>query len=156
MIKHIHIFDCDGVLLSSMHRYQTMPCGTRIDLDHWIANCTPEMIAQDKPLPHSLLYKHFLADPEHYVVIATARVCQQADFDCIAEKLGLPQHFIHRKKGDHQSGVTLKLSGMRKLLNLKQFKNATITMYEDNLAYLHGVADKLGAKKVYIESEQGH
>jgi len=156
MIKHVHIFDCDGVLVSSLHRYQTMPCGTRIDLDHWIANCNPEMIAKDTALPHSLLYKHFLADPEHYVVIATARVCQQADFDWIAENLGMPQHFIHRKKGDHQSGVTLKLKGMRKLLNLKQFKNAAITMYEDNVAYLDGVAIPLGAKRVFVESDQGH
>jgi hypothetical protein len=156
MIKHVHVFDCDGVLVSSMHRYQTMPCGTRIDLEHWIANCTPEMISKDMPLPHSLLYKHFLSDPEHYVIIATARVCQQADFDMIAEKLGMPNHFIYRKKGDHQSGVTLKLNALKKLLNLNQFKNAFITVYEDNKTYLEGVAGGLGAKRVYVESDQGH
>jgi hypothetical protein len=133
-----------------------MPCGTRIDLEHWIENCTPEQIWKDEPLPTAELYKRLLDHPEHYVIIATARVCQQADHDSIAFKLGKPQKFISRKKGDHQSGVTLKLNPLKRLLNLKQFKNAAITMYEDNLAYLNGVGDAIGAKKVYIESQQGH
>ena len=133
-----------------------MECGTRIDLEHWRENSTPEMIAQDKPLPLAEYYRSCLANPEHYVIIATARVCQQADYDVIAEKLGTPQHFISRKEGDSQSGVTLKLKGLRKLLNLKQFKDATITYFEDNLTYLHGVGDEIGAHKVHVFSNQGH
>jgi len=157
MIKHFHIFDCDGVLLDSTHRYRTMPCGTRIDLDYWIAGCTPEKIWQDKVLPMAKHYADVLADAEHFVMIATARVCQQADFDSIAEKIGFPQSFAHRKAGDHQSGVTLKLTAIRRLLNLKQFQGLeSITMYEDNQAYLDGVGDAIGAKKVYIPSNQGH
>jgi len=156
MIKFIHIFDCDGVLLDSTHRYRTAACGTRIDLDHWIENCTPEMIAKDKPLPMSNWYKKFLNDPEHYVIIATARVCQEADHKVIAEKLGKPQHFIFRKLGDKRSGTDLKLAGLKPLLNLKQFKNAAITVYEDNVTYLNGIADYLGANKHYCPSSQGH
>lgn len=155
-IKHIHIFDCDGVLLDSTHRYRTMPCGMRIDLDHWRENSTPEMIAKDKPLPMANWYKQFLADPEHYVIIATARVCQQADHDVIAQKLGKPQYFICRREGDSQSGTTLKLKGLRKLLNLRQFRNAAITVYEDNVTYLNGIADAIGANKHYCPSPQGH
>lgn len=156
MIKNVVIFDCDGVLLCSMHRYRTMPCNTRIDLDHWRANSTPQMIAKDSPLPTADFYKKCLANPNTYVIIATARECQQADFDVINFKLGKPDHIIYRKVGDSQSGVTLKLKGLRKLLNLKQFRNAAVTMFEDNLTYLNGVGDAIGAKKVYIESQQGH
>lgn len=156
MIKHVHIFDCDGVLMDSTHRYRTMSCGTRIDLEHWIKNCTPEQIWRDEPLPTAELYRRLLEAAGHYVIIATARVCQQADFDSIYFKLGKPDKFIHRKAGDHQSGITLKLNPIKRLLNLKQFKNAAITMYEDNQAYLNGVADVLGARKVFIPSQQGH
>ena len=156
MIKFVDIFDCDGVLLSSLHRYRTEKCGTKIDLKYWIENCTPEKIWQDSVLPTARYYQEVLAHPEHYVIIATARVCQQADYDSIAFKLGKPQKFICREKGDHQSGITLKLNPLKRLLNLKQFKHAAITMFEDNQAYLDGVGDALGAKKVYIPSEQGH
>ena len=156
MIKHIHIFDCDGVLLDSSHRYRTDKSGLNIDLPYWIKNCIPEKIWLDRPLPTSKLYKQLLGDPEHYVIIATARVCQQADLDCIAEKLGVPNKFICRKKGDNQSGITLKLNPIKRLLNLKQFKNAVISMYEDNRAYLIGVGGALGANCHYIPSNQGH
>lgn len=156
MIKHIHVFDCDGVLLDSTHRYQTAKCGTRIDLDHWRENSTPEKIMRDKPLPMAAWYRQLLNDPEHYVIIATARVCQDADHKVIAEKLGYPQHFIFRSESDTRSGTDLKLAGLRKLLNLRQFKNAAITVYEDNVTYLNGIADALGAFKHYCPSPQGH
>jgi beta-phosphoglucomutase-like phosphatase (HAD superfamily) len=156
MIKFIHIFDCDGVLLDSTHRYRTMPCGTRIDLDHWRENSTPEMIAQDKPLPMSNWYKKFLTDPEHYVIIATARVCQEADHKVIADKLGTPQYFIYRGENDSRSGTALKLAGLKPLLNLKQFRQAAITVYEDNVTYLNGIAEALDANKHYCPSPQGH
>jgi hypothetical protein len=155
-IKHIHIFDCDGVLLDSSHRYRTDSTGAKIDLPYWAANCIPEKIWADEPLPTSKLYKMLLGNPEHYVIIATARVCQQADFDCIEFKLGMPNKFISRKKGDNQSGVTLKLNPIKQLLSLKQFRNAKVSMYEDNLAYLHGVGEAIGAKLHYIPSIQGH
>ena len=156
MIERIHVFDCDGVLMDSSHRYRTMPCNTRIDLDYWIENCTPEKIWQDEPLPMARLYRELLLSKSDYVIIATARVCQQADFDSIEFKLGKPQKFICREKGDHQGGVPLKLAGIRPLLNLKQFANAAITVYEDNLAYLSGLCEALNAKPIYIPSQQGH
>lgn len=156
MIKFIDVFDCDGVLLSSLHRYRTMPCNTRIDLKYWIENCTPDKIWKDEPLPMARYYAECLEHPEHYVIIATARVCQQADYDSIAFKIGKPQKFICREKGDHQSGVTLKLKGLKPLLNLKQFKNAVWTIFEDNQAYLDGIAPPLNAKKVFVPSLQGH
>jgi len=156
MIKFVDIFDCDGVLLDSSHRYRTMPCNTRIDLNYWIENCTPEKIWNDSLLPMARYYAECLENIEHYVIIATARVCQQADFDSINFKLGKPQKFICREKGDHQSGITLKLAGLKPLKNLKQFRNAQFRIFEDNKAYMHGVGDVLNAEKFYIPSMQGH
>lgn len=156
MIKYIDVFDCDGVLLDSTHRYRTMPSGDRIDLDYWRENCTPEKIWQDSILPMARFYGECLASVERYAIIATARVCQQADFDSINFKIGKPQKMIWRREGDTQSGVTLKLAELKPLLNLKQFQNAIVTIYEDNRAYLDGIADAIGAKKVFIPSNQGH
>ena len=161
MIKFIDVFDCDGVLLSSLHRYRTDKTGQKIDLKYWIDNCTPEKIWLDSPLPMAEHYKKCLADSEHYVIIATARVCQQADFDCIYSKLGKPNKFICRQKGDSQGGVSLKMAGLRKLINLKQFQNAAWSVFEDNKAYLNGICAELAtrniqANPIFIQSEQGH
>lgn len=150
------MFDCDGVLLSSLHRYRTMPCGTRIDLEYWVRNSTPEKIWKDSPLPMAKYYRECLIHPEHYVIIATARVCQQADLDSIEFKLGKPQKFISRQNGDTRKGVEMKLAGLKRLANLKQFKNAVWTIYEDNRTYLDGIASALNAKKVFVPSLQGH
>ena len=89
--------------------------------------------------------------------MATARQCIQADFNYISERLGDANHFIYRQLGDSQSGVTLKLNPLKRLLNLKQFKNAAVTMFEDNIDYLNGVCDGLNREtnKVYIPSNQG-
>lgn len=156
LIKYIDVFDCDGVLLSSLHRYRTMSCGTRIDLEYWRKNSTPEKIWKDSPLPMAKYYWSLLQNPEHYVIIATARVCQQADLDSIAAKIGKPQKFISRLEGDTRKGVEMKLAGLKRLMNLKQFKNAIWTIYEDNLVYLDGIASALNAKKVFVPSLQGH
>jgi len=156
MIKNFLIFDCDGVLVDSSHRYRTIGNPKKIDLPYWVENCTRSKIFKDKLLPMAKVYQRELLNPESFVMIATARVCQAADYDFIDKILGKPQHFLCRKKGNTESGITLKLRGIKRLLNLKQFQNATITFFEDNLDYLNGVGDAIGAKKVYIPSNQGY
>ena len=69
MIKTVHVFDMDGTIVSSEHRYRLDPATGKIDLAHWIENCKPEMIEKDHLLPHAELYKALLADPTAYVVI---------------------------------------------------------------------------------------
>lgn len=155
MIREIHIYDMDGTIVSSLHRFRTGKNG-KIDLQHWIDNCTPEMIAKDSLLPLAEQYKQHLADPEIYVVIATARYMQQADFDYIRDNLGMPNKIIHRHaKNNHMRGADMKIAGLRFLKNLKQFAKIPCTFYEDNIEYLYPVANYLNARPVYIPSQQG-
>lgn len=130
-MNKIIVFDIDGVLVDSSHRYRNLPDGT-IDLAYWLENNTPEQIAKDKLLPLSITYRNAISHPDYYVIIATARQAGDADFEYIREKLGFPQHMIYRKPGDHRPDWLLKLSALRKLLNLRQFWMTPIIVFEDN------------------------
>ena len=156
MIKTVHVFDMDGTIVCSKHRYRINPETGKIDLAHWIANCKPEMIEKDGLLPHAALYKALLNDPTAYVVIATARVMQDADFQYVKENLGMPDKLISRKMGDHGKGADLKIAGLRFIKNLKQFQNTVKYFYEDNKDYLYPVAEFLQAQAIFVPSEQGY
>jgi hypothetical protein len=158
MIKKVKIYDMDGTIVDSSHRYATIQKDGKlmIDLPFWIANCTEEKIMQDGLLPLAEQYKKDLLDSETYVIIATARVMGDADFKFVKEILGQPNFLISRQKGDNQSGVTLKIKGLQRFFNLKNFKQATFTFFEDNTSYLKGVCDKFGIIGVYVPSKQGH
>jgi hypothetical protein len=155
MFKEIHIYDMDGTVVCSMHRFKTNQEG-KIDLAYWIENCTPEKIAMDSLLPLAKQYQEQLANPEIYVVIATARVMEQADLDFVKNVLGQPNKIISRNgRDDSRKGAAMKIAGLRFLNNLLPFKNLKKFFYEDNEDYLYPVADYLNAVPVYIPSNQG-
>ena len=157
MIKHLHVFDMDGTLVDSSHRYRTMPCGTRIDLDYWIAN--EHRVMEDTLLPLADYYRQLVADPEHYVVIATARIwCELTEEFVKVHNIEPQARFARQDRNDTRGGAALKITGIRKLLNLKQFSAVdTIHVYEDNEQYLADICaafdNSLG---YYYESAQGH
>ena len=159
MIKMINVFDCDGVLLDSSHRYSTV---TRddgavvIDLSHWIEN--EHRAYDDAPLPTALKeYAESLANPNAYTVIATAAVICDNRIKCLKDKIGMPDYIIGRNgRSDTRGGAELKIAGLRKLLNLKQFANAEMTMFEDNISYLTKIVKAFNCRGVYIPSVQGH
>lgn len=153
-IKRVEIFDMDGTIVDSLHRYRTMPCGTKIDLDYWRANEHKAM--GDSLLPLAKFYQECLLDPECYVIIATARVMGDADWQFVKEILGMPDYFISRKAGDTISGGKLKINGLQRFFNLRNFQNAEFTFYEDNVQYLKAVCDRFNIRGVYIPSFQGH
>lgn len=154
-IKRISIYDMDGTIVDSMHRYRTMPCGTKIDLQYWRDN--EYRAYDDSLLPLAEQYKKDLADSECYVIIATARIIRDADMRFINDKLGMPDYIISRKdNNDNRSGGELKVKGLTKFFNLKNFKNAVAVFYEDNTAYLKKVCDTFNITGVYIPSNQGH
>ncbi len=67
----IFIFDLDGTVIDTSHRYRNGPDG-HIDLDYWFANSTPEMIARDRVLPLANVWRrHYAAG--HTIVVCTAR-----------------------------------------------------------------------------------
>ena len=155
-IKRLAIYDMDGTIVDSSHRYRTVltDTGERIDLDYWRENEYRAM--DDQLLPLAQQYRADLLDPECYVVIATARVMHDPDWKFVREVLGEPDYFISRKDGDTQSGKTLKINGLAKFFNLNNFKSAEFTFFEDNVDYLKAVCDRFNIRGVYIPSKQGH
>lgn len=155
-IKRIRIYDMDGTIVCSLHRYRTIidDRGERIDLDYWREN--EYRALDDSLLPLAEQYRADLADPECYVIIATARVLGEPDREFIRDTLGEPDYIVSRKSGDTQSGRTLKIGGLAKFFNLVNFKTDDVVFYEDNVDYLKAVCDRFGIRGVYIPSKQGH
>lgn len=155
-ITKVSIYDMDGTLVDSSHRYRTIidENGERIDLEFWRENEFNAM--NDTLLPMAQQYKQDLLDPNTYVIIATARVMHDPDWQFVREILGEPDYFISRKDGDNQSGKTLKINGLSRFFNLLNFRDADFTFYEDNVSYLKAVCDRFGIRGVYIPSKQGH
>lgn len=160
-IKRVAIYDLDGTVIDSRHRYRTINENghTRIDLDYWRENEHKAM--EDTFLPLYEQYKTDLVDETCFVIVATARVINKPDAQFIRERLGCPDYVICRKHGDNQSGKTLKINGLKRFLNLKPFQGATFTFYEDNKDYLSAVVDYIYQKGfnirgVYIPSLQGY
>jgi len=71
MTQCIFIFDLDGTVIDTSHRYRNGPDG-HIDLDYWFANSTPDMIAKDTILPLARYMRKYY-DEGHIVVVCTAR-----------------------------------------------------------------------------------
>jgi len=155
-ISRVSIYDMDGTVVDSSHRYRTIidEKGVRIDLDHWRAH--EHLAGLDRLLPLAKQYIDDLADPTCYVIIATARVMNAPDWDFVTNILGAPDYFISRPKGSTVSGKILKINGLAKFFNLVPFKNADFVFYEDNIDYLKAVCDRFNIRGVYIPSIQGH
>jgi len=155
-ITKVSIYDMDGTIVDSLHRYRTIigDNGERIDLDYWRENEYRAM--DDSLLPLAEQYKTDLRNENCFVIIATARVLRDADNQFIAEILGEPDYIISRKDGDTVSGGKLKIAGLAKFFNLLNFKDAEFTFYEDNITYLKAVCDRFDIRGVYVPSKQGH
>lgn len=156
-IRKISIYDMDGTIVDSSHRYRTVTNehgDTKIDLEYWRTNEYKAM--DDGLLPLAEQYRAELNDSSVYVIIATARVMSNPDWQFVNEILGKPDYFISRKSGDNISGSKLKINGLQKFFNLRQFRKADAVFYEDNTSYLKAVCDHFNIRGVYIPSKQGH
>jgi hypothetical protein len=158
MIKQIHIYDIDGTLVDSTHRYRTIlkaDGSLAIDFPYWFKN--QRLAAGDSLLPLAAQYQAQLADPSIYVIAATARCMVPAETAHIVDVLGWPDHMIQRASGDNRSGALLKVLGLNKLFSLKQFANIKKRFfYEDNKDYLKAVSEAHNCTPIYIESKQGY
>lgn len=153
-MKRIRIYDMDGTVVCSLHRYRTT-ADNKIDLQYWRDN--EPLAMQDSLLPLAEQYKADLADNDTFVIIATARVLNDPDKLFIDTVLGKPDYIISRKVDDSRSGGLLKILGLKKLFSLKQFhKIKDIIFFEDNTSYLKAVCDHFNIQGVYIPSKQGH
>lgn len=165
MIKKIKIYDLDGTLIDSSHRYRAK--NGKIDLQYWIDNDTPAKIMQDSFLDLYHWLREDLKRSDTYVIFATARACEIGDhnYQFLEHHKIMPDLFIHRQgREDTRGGAELKIAAIKPLLNLKQFKNATVHIFEDNIQYLQDMTIALkgdfskGRKVVghFVPSVQGH
>ena len=153
-MKRIRIYDMDGTVVCSLHRYRTT-ADNKIDLQYWRDN--EPLAMNDSLLPLAEQYKADLADKDTFVIIATARVLNAPDTEFINTILGKPDYIISRKNNDSRSGGLLKILGLKKLFSLKQFhKVKDIIFFEDNTSYLKAVCDYFNINGVYVPSKQGH
>jgi hypothetical protein len=155
-IKKVSIYDMDGTIVCSLHRYRTIvdESGERIDLNYWREN--EYRALDDNLLPLAENYKKDLKDESCYVIIATSRILNSPDYTFINSVLGDPDYIISRPEGSNISGGLLKINGLAKFFNLITFKDAEFTFYEDNTNYLKAVCDRFNIRGVYVPSKQGH
>lgn len=156
-IKKVLVFDIDGVLLCSQHRFKTISTkkGERLDLDHWKQNS--HKVFNDKKLPTALLYEKALKSKSVFVVIATSRLLKTADYQMIDKTMGFPDSIVSRIH-DNQSTENIKIQGFQRVLddcNLNHIKPENVTIYEDNISNLKSFCDAFGCHGVYIPSKQG-
>lgn len=161
MINEIHIFDFDGTLVDSSHRYRTDASGEKIDLQFWIANEGKTL--EDSPLPLMDKFKALCEDSNAYALIATARIWCDLSAKFVEMHNVKPNSLVARNgNDDRRGGAKLKIAHVNRLLNLKQFKSVkVIHVYEDNYKYLMDIMQAYISKGFevvghYIPSNQGH
>jgi hypothetical protein len=141
MITKIHVYDLDGVLVDTAHRYRNKSDGS-IDLDYWLNN--RHRIGDDSLLP---LADQFIDDcnsAEIYTILCTARVKHIDDVTFIRNRLAYPNKLLMRPIGNNEPDATLKYRQLRKLFNLRQFAKLPRVLFEDNcrnIAALQNVFD---------------
>ncbi len=137
------IFDLDHTVIDSSHRQSTLADGS-LDLAHWIEHNTPELIAQDKLLPLADQMRKAHAKGAK-IIICTARVMQDADFEFLANN-NLPFHVcLSRGMGDSSADTVLK----EKLLKSYALKSGSswarfrksAVMFDDNLNVIKHLTD---------------
>mgnify|MGYP003679368977 FL=1 len=141
------IWDLDGTVIDSSHRYSTLPNGD-IDLPRWIADNTRANIEQDTLLPLARLMRSNYRQGD-IVIICTARVLGVWDHCFLADHGIKAQFILSRALGDNRGDAEMK---RQKLLALfadlkipfaRWTRNATF--YDDNQGVLD-MAEKLGIR----------
>jgi len=99
------IFDLDGTVIDSTHRHATLPDGS-LDLAHWIENSTPEKIAADSLLPVANFMRGIF--PHHEVLVCTARVMSDADYDFLIDNGLHADAILSRPAGNRMPDAFLK------------------------------------------------
>ena len=140
MYRKIHVYDIDGVLVDSSHRYRNTPAGN-IDLEYWMANRTKENIAKDTLLPHVVNYRADVLNSGIYTVLCTSRMWNIDDINFINSRLGKPDYLIMRPVGNMEPDAKLKRIQLLRLRNLKQFKGLPAFLWEDNKKNISALTD---------------
>lgn len=132
-MKNILIFDLDETVINSAHRTPNNPDGT-LNLAAYIEKHTPENVAKDTLLPLARVMREAYAKGD-YVIVLTARDMQECDYRFLRDH-GLRYHKIMSRDQVSESHYRAKDGEYKRrwivpFLNLKQFRNAAVTMFED-------------------------
>lgn len=108
----IPCFDLDGVLLEAGHRQSFKPDGS-LDLDHYRANTTAELVAKDQDLPLLAVVDWLNAKKRAYFV-ATARVlCEHTRARLLHSNIKPIAAFGRMGHDDHRKDAVLKTDHFR-------------------------------------------
>lgn len=162
MKTRLNIYDMDGTITDSSHRYRTKRNDqgeTVIDLDHWIAN--EHRALDDKELPTIANLRQDIACSETIAVIATARIACHLTKLWLSWANAIPDFLVGRRdRHDSRKGAELKIQGINKILD--QHRDIQeITIYEDNRSYLDELTQYYRGRgysvaPVYVSSQQGY
>ena len=130
----ILIYDLDGTIINSSHRAITNGDGS-INLDLWREMSTKDYIFRDELLP---MYWQLVNDYKNgdIIVICTARELNEHDLKFIHSMGIYYDYLISRPIGETTVDDVLKWQQCRHFFNLKQFKNLSKTLYDDNIKTL--------------------
>jgi phosphoglycolate phosphatase-like HAD superfamily hydrolase len=132
----VHIFDLDGTVIDSRHRYASLPNGD-IDLPKWIEKNTPENIMLDTLLPRAATMRQVFNEGFH-TIICTARQFQQADFDFLERHNLLADAILFRPTGVNDGDADLKEYMLDEYLSGHDtcLEAIRAVMYEDNISVI--------------------
>jgi phosphoglycolate phosphatase-like HAD superfamily hydrolase len=131
MLQRIHVYDLDGVLVDTSHRYRNKPDGS-IDLAYWFANRTEKKMREDKLLPLANQYIDDCLNADIYTILCTARSYHPLDIAFIFSFLGAPDKLFMRPVEDERPDAIIKFAQLNGFFNLRQFQNVIKKLWEDN------------------------
>lgn len=144
-----HVFDLDGTVIDSRHRYQALPCGN-IDLPHWLANCTREQTFKDSLLPRANTMRRVFNEG-HHTIVCTSRTVSAIWADFLDSHGLYADAILARPEGCNDSCPDLKeymldeyFSGIGTCLDAER-----VVMYEDH----PGVIARLAKRGVLCSIE---
>jgi hypothetical protein len=155
VIKRIHVYDVDGVLLDSAHRHRFI--GGELDVDHYFRNCIPELLARDAVLPLAKQYISDCNNSEIYTILCSVRSPEPKHINSITEKIGKPNLMLlvgeaqPDKLGNLKPSDQLKFNRLLCLFNLRQFNRLPRFFWEDSKRNLKTCA-KLFTRSFHVVS----
>lgn len=155
MFKRIHVYDLDGVLVDTSHRYRTDKNGAT-DIQYWVENSTAKKMAKDKILPLAKQYIHDCIDPEIYCILCTVRAMHVLDLQYIVGHLGMPDKIlmVGESKPPYTKDHILKRRALQRMFNLIQLQKLPRTLWEDNQITIDRLSDMF-THTIHVNSNQG-
>jgi hypothetical protein len=143
----IPVWDLDGVLLSANHRIKLHSDGS-LDLDHYRANTTAELVQQDQSLPLLAVVGALNAANRPYYV-ATARVLCEHTRALLADRGITPALALGRDgDSDHRRDADLKRQKLSEVFTPQQLQR--VLLIDDHYPNCLAVVE-LGGKAINVE-----